>query len=278
MSEDVRNMMNKISSLNKDVLFHGSKKSELVFNDRNENIMYNMMGFGYYLTNKKEEAIYYAKDNNTDGYLYTIKLLSFNGLNYNKPIPNDIKISMSNDNGFYNLFKSKFNENNFNFENYSYVDGNFNIGWDYIDEDKPSWGKDMAVGFYIIDENKNTIIDSGLEKNDIINFIKKQYNENNVIIDKIELNNNQEYDAFYNATTKVDFLTKENLFDNMHNLQIYLYLKFKSLKLVSKYLVGFNIDGIINDIDTNDENFNSIVTVVFNPSKMEIISKDKINN
>jgi len=49
-----------------------------------------MLGFGLYLTSLKKEAIHYATNNQTSGYLYTFNLNGVNIVKWNAKVPKNI--------------------------------------------------------------------------------------------------------------------------------------------------------------------------------------------
>ena len=70
--------------------YHGSKRDNINLSQKNDDPDYNMLGFGLYLTSLKKEAIHYAKDGGTGGYLYTFNLNGLNIVNWNAKVPKNI--------------------------------------------------------------------------------------------------------------------------------------------------------------------------------------------
>lgn len=250
------------------IWYHGTKRDYIKLSDRSENVDYNMMGFGIYLTSKKEEAIYYGKEKN--GFLFTIELLDSNILQYSKPIPENIKNDILKDENFYDLFDNIKNDD-FDFEQGFYENETLQISWDLLDldVDKPLWAKKLKNGYFVVDDKKDKILIDGLDIEDCSNFI----------INLISKNAEIEFvrDLLYVPSKFNDYvLTKKNVFNSPYHLMNYLYLKFKSLKSVSSYLLKFDIDGVINKIDTSDYGYGAKVCVVFNQEKINIISTKKL--
>jgi hypothetical protein len=60
MKEVIKKLLRE--SLLFEKLYHGTNRKELNWEDRNESSDFNMLGYGIYLTDIKDEAKYYAKN------------------------------------------------------------------------------------------------------------------------------------------------------------------------------------------------------------------------
>jgi len=70
--------------------YHGSKRDNINLSQKTDDPDYNMLGFGLYLTSLKKEAVHYAKNGGTGGYLYTFNLNGVNIVNWDAKVPKNI--------------------------------------------------------------------------------------------------------------------------------------------------------------------------------------------
>jgi hypothetical protein len=269
MSEDIRQMIDKVNNLNQNlggkIWFHGSKRDKINFGDRDDNPEYNMMGYGLYLTDNITEAGFYATQNNDSGFIYHITV-NGNFLDYEKPIEKNIKQNiLNNDPNFYSGFKS--DKPNLSFDTNEYEYNDYSISWDYLDNDQ-DWA---TKGYFISDDTNNEILSQGLSKDECFSELQN-------IISKLPATDKKELEMLDLPVYKVgkdDVITKDNIFDNMFYLLNYLYIKLGSLKLVSKYLVQNGVSGVISKINTSDYSDGSTVCAVYDETKYKINKKEK---
>jgi hypothetical protein len=269
MSEDIRQMIDKVNNLNQNlggkIWFHGSKRDKINFGDRDDNPEYNMMGYGLYLTDNITEAGFYATQNNDSGFIYHITV-NGNFLDYEKPIEKNIKQNiLNNDPNFYSGFKS--DKPNLSFDTNEYEYNDYSISWDYLNNDQ-DWA---TKGYFISDDTNNEILSQGLSKDECFSELQN-------IISKLPATDKKELEMLDLPVYKVgkdDVITKDNIFDNMFYLLNYLYIKLGSLKLVSKYLVQNGVSGVISKINTSDYSDGSTVCAVYDETKYKINKKEK---
>jgi hypothetical protein len=235
--------------------YHGSQRDTIVFDKRDENTDYNMLGFGLYLTDIEEEAKYYVLSEVSNGYLYTISISnSANIIEYSEPIPKNIEDSMLREESFYDTFLD--DEYVVDVEDYEYVDGEKTYSWDYFDN------KD---DYFIYDENKDDYVVKGLKEDEVIPYLKtlisgKRY------LKEIEIDSWDFYSIGHD--TNSDTLNKDDIFNSVYHLLQYLNHKYDSTKKASEYMVKHGIDGVTSNKDTTDigkEN-GAVTLVCYNPN------------
>jgi|AntRauTorcE11897_2_1112592.scaffolds.fasta_scaffold04826_2 hypothetical protein len=281
---DIRNTLNRLKFLNEEfkrdgVWYHGSQFEHIEFNEKLDKIDLNMLGYGVYLTSKREEAEYYATDENKrSGYVFEITLTTNDGiLKYDQPIPEQYINKLESIKGFYDGFLDE--NDGIDFEDYEYYsgDGSIQISWDSLEEPLPDWAKQegLSSGYFIFNDKINKIIKDGLSREQVEDFLSKI--EVKSSYGKKFSDHAFDNPTFYVVSNKEGYVTKNNVFDSMYNLLHYLYLgKYKSLKKVSDILVSVNINGIIYNIDTSDYGYGATVCVVYNSSIFNIKSKEYV--
>lgn len=244
--------------------YHGSRREELDFNKRSDNVDYNMLGFGLYLTSSKEEAKHYVLGKTKNGYVHTISISeNANLLDYISPIPEDIKNKMLTDSNFYEGFTEDVE---IDFEDYEFIGDGITLSWDYKDS-----------GYFIYDELKDDYIVQDIKEEDVIPTVKKIIGS-----DKMESLSEIEIDKllFYTPSDGgTDYLTKEMVFDSVYHLLQYLFIRFESTKKVSEYMVSYGIDGVTSNQDTTDigKEDSASTLVCYNPNIYTIEKTTKID-
>jgi hypothetical protein len=217
--------------------YHGSTRNEIDFEKMSENIDYNMLGFGLYLTSSIEEAKQYVFDKSNEGYVFKINISeNSNILDYNSPIPDDIKNTILEDSSFYDSFIDTVIEPDF--EDYQYISDEVQLSWDSNDD-----------GYFIYDEIKDDFLFQNLKKEEVIPLVKKEITNSNITKSHIEIDKLLFYTPEDGGT---EYLKKDMVFNTMYHLLQYLNIKFDSSRKISEYLVQFGIDGITTNQTTTD--------------------------
>ena len=97
----------KIKQLLRETLFHGTNRKELNWDNRTDDPDYNMLGYGIYLTDIKDEAEYYAKERESgDKYVHTFKPINANIVSWDGPLPNSVLDYVKNNPDFFKKHKT----------------------------------------------------------------------------------------------------------------------------------------------------------------------------
>ena len=273
-----------------EVMYHGSKRPELDFDKRTDDIQFNMLGYGLYTTNIRKEAEYYAKGGNrlksqeNNVYIYTIGLSGANILPWKGKLPNELINVLSSDPDF-------FNE----------LEGDTESGFDFmeitIDGDTYDWDKYSQVGAgepgWAIGLNFGDFLATGLEKEEVIPTLKKILKQRGKSINDNQLPNDKyggsiidDDNYFYGLKNNIE-INKGNIFNSLAHLSTYLYFKFKSIKTVSKFLTKHGVDGTVYGFEDEegftassdyegDDGSPTEVVVIYNPSKIKIQRKETV--
>lgn len=272
-------MNNKIKQLLREgllteIMYHGSKYSEINFHKRDDNIDMNMLGYGLYTTNAKQEAIQYAKSDNDKGYLYTIGVTNGNILPWKGKLPDNLINTISKDPDFFNALEKI----DVDIEDYEITIGDDTYDWDLFETPQENIKKGWAIYLNGID-----LLVSGLTKEELIPTLMKILKGKGIsIYEDMDIDEN----IFYGLPSEMR-LNTDNIFNSLAHLSTYLYIKLGSLKKVSEYLVKHGVDGTKYGFEDDygmtsssdfegSENTPTEVVVIYNPSKIKIKSKQRL--
>lgn len=252
--------------LSEQVFYHGSKRSELSWDNRNESSDYNMLGFGIYLTDNKDEAKYYAVNSSGQGYLHTYTNNNANVLDWFGKVPEWLVKNVQKDTNLYDLYlrEVEFDESQLK------LDDGCSIEWDELEDDLPEWAieDNIKPGWFIMKTcNYNTdILISELSRDQAVKYIEQFPHTN---MDTIKVDSYEFY-----GTSKLNYeMSKDQVFNSVAHLYLYLFTKLKSTKATTNYLVKCGLDGIIAKQDTTETYRYSgdkpTVMVIYNPSKFK---------
>ena len=252
--------------LSEQIFYHGSKRSEISWGNRNESSDFNMLGFGIYLTDNKDEAKYYAINASGQGYLHAYTSNNANILDWFGEVPEWLRVNVQKDPNLYDLFIKEvdFDEYQIN------LDDGCTIEWDDTSEDLPEWAieENIKPGWFIMKtcNYESDIFLHGLTQEEVLKHIQQYPNG---VTDTIKVNDTE----FYGTSKLNDEMSKNQIFNSVAHLYLYLFTKLNSTKATTNYLVKCGLDGIIAKQDTTETYRYSgdkpTVMVVYNPNKFK---------
>lgn len=263
----------------KNVFYHGSKYPKITHDvSKDNNFGRQLYGYGFYVSKNKEESIkYYALEDNTDGFLYTIYTESLNYVNWYDSVPQSLIDKIKDFPNFYKFFYETIDFSELNFDGIN-LDSNMYIvkhngvkiifDWDYVTDPIPEWleKKGGSAGYFVTVFINNKVVKqvSGLKKENLLDAI--------LSMKKLEIKNVERKSPLTINNVNLDNIkiTKENLFSDFYNLYWYLFLHFDSTKRTSEFLATLGVDAIYG----NESNINIInVKKIVDYKKQRVLYK-----
>jgi len=248
--------------------YHGSPYPKITWGEAPEDYGRALHGYGIYVTTSKEEAMGYAVDRSDSGYVFSMSLNNLNVVDfYDDDVSDDIREKLSNMPDFYDGFKIKFDFNAFKFKDMFYRLGNIDYSWDWYDEEYAKIAN-KPEGYFLIKivDGKLVFEKYGLKEEDILPLMKMFANDIGIA------------KKIYDKDMNFEF-TRDNLFDNYHNIYFYMAKKLNSFKESSKLFASLGIDGFktegvgIEGVYLNNDDY--IVNII-NPSHLKNIRSKKV--
>ena len=248
--------------------YHGSGFPKLEWGLAPEDYNRALHGYGVYVSTSMEEAMGYAVESRESGYVFSMNINNLNVVDfYKEDVSDDIKNKLTSMPDFYDGFKIKFNFDDFEFDDLDYQLGNILYTWDYYDE-KYANSANKPVGWFLLKFVDREVVYEkyGLKPEDILPLMKQFSNDVSMKDEIID--------------DEMDFgFTKDNLFDNYHNIYFYMAKKLGSFRESSKLfanlgIVGFKTEGVgIEGVYLDD---NDYIVNIINPSHLTDVKRKKV--